>query len=155
MIRKFWRKYIYTIITYSDSRDELKHLIANLMAITLFLPFNYILFIFIFNSKEYLFILLISIGKGRLFLAYLMEKYKRNFGNGYTPFWRYISYSMLILVTFILIFVLIRDIKNNTNIQELIEKEYKHLKVENNNSNIQINENSNNSKYDYLLQNNK
>ena len=109
MTKKYWRRYIYTIVTYSDSKGEMKHLIANLMSISLFLPINFICFIMILNSSDYLLTFILAIGEGRLFLAYMMEKYKRNFGD-YTPFLRYVAYLMISIVIIMGTYKLIKDV---------------------------------------------
>ena len=120
MIKKFWRRFIYIIVIYSDAKGEFKHLIANLMAILLCIPFLYFIFVVIFNSKDYLYILMLAVILGRLFLAYIMERYKRDFGKGYTFFLRSISYTTLTLLFIGGSLKVIDDAKSNTNIQELI-----------------------------------
>lgn len=116
MIKKLYRRYIYIIIIYSNIRSELKHLISNLMAIALFLPINYVFFICILGSEKSLYVFVLAIGEGRLFLAYLMEKYKCNFGKGYTKFLRYITYSTITFVTFGGTVLLIKDAQDNQSV---------------------------------------
>jgi hypothetical protein len=116
MIKKLWRQYLYVIIIYSDAKGELKHLIANLMSIVLFVPINYFIFGFVFGSGQYLYIFFLTIGYSRLFLACIMEKYKRNFGKGYTFFLRLVSYSTIMFVTFGGTFMLIKDAQENQSV---------------------------------------
>lgn len=121
MINKLWRQYIYILITYSDAKGELKHTIANLMAIVLFIPINYLIFILVFNSEQYLAIFLISVGQGRLFLAYNMEKYRRDFGD-YTPILRYIPYSSILFVTIGAIIVIVQESYTMKSLKENIKE---------------------------------
>lgn len=117
MIKIIWNWYIGLILHYAKDIDsEFKHLIANLVAIVPVTIIIYVVFFFILGSSWHIIIVLISIGYGRLFLAFVMEKNNCNFGKGYSPFLRFMSESSLMLVTFAMTFALIKDVYENQSV---------------------------------------
>lgn len=121
MIKEVWNKYEQLVLYYArDIDNEVKHIIANLLTIIVFLIIFSIIFILIFDSDWYGGVILISIGFGRLFLAFIMEKNNCNFGEGYTLPLRLIAESSLMLVTFAVTFALIKNTYENQTVTNSI-----------------------------------
>lgn len=118
---------INKLVNYIDtSNSKYKYDIAQIIVVLVVLPINYIIFYYIIQTDFIWGIVLFSIGSGRLLTAWIMERHNCYFGKGYTPFLRYISYTSLLLLTFIAFFILLKDAKENTTpAMRLLEKELK------------------------------
>jgi hypothetical protein len=118
---------INKLVHYINTSDnKYKYDIAQIIVVLVVLPINYIIFYYIIQTDFVWGIVLFSIGSGRLLTAWIMERHNCYFGKGYVPFLRYMSYSALLLVTFIALFMLLKDAKENrTPALRLIEKEQK------------------------------
>ena len=103
-------------------------------AILLLIPINCFWLYYIFNVDVFSFdiflgIVLVSIGAGRLIGALTSESLENmnNIGDKrYTPFLRYLGYSSVMLVTFAVLFMLIKHSQENYSpAVKLLEKEQK------------------------------
>lgn len=110
----------------NTSNNKYKYDIAQIIVVLVVLPINYIIFYYIIQTDFVWGIVLFSIGSGRLLTAWIMERHNCYFGKGYTPFLRYMSYSSIMLITFAMFFMLLKDAKENTTPTiRLLEKELK------------------------------
>lgn len=119
--------FINKLVHYiNTSNNKYKYDIAQIIVVLVVLPINYIIFYYIIQADFVWGIVLFSIGSGRLLTAWIMERHNCYFGKGYTPFLRYISYSSIMLITFAMFFMLLKNAKENTTpAVRLIEKEQK------------------------------
>jgi len=124
MIRNFWYLYQQYVLKYSCTRGgEIRHIFANLLTILPIVSVGFLILlvyygfrIFAIERTYYIAIILISIGFGRLFLAFIMEKNNCDFGKAYTPAIRYTAYSSLMIVSFTIMFALLQNIYNNQSV---------------------------------------
>lgn len=106
----------------NTSKNEYKYDIAQYSVVLAIFPVNYLVFHYIVHSTSLAWIVLFSIGSGRLLNAWIMERHNCDFGKGWNttlsvPL-RYMSYSTIILLTFIAFFMLLRDGYENHSITD-------------------------------------
>ena len=118
---------INKLVNYiNTSKNKYKYDIAQIIVVLAVLPINYIIFYYIVQTDFIWGIVLFSIGSGRLLTAWIMERHNCYFGEGYTRPLRYISYTSVMLITFAMLFMLLKDAKENTTpTMRLLEKEQK------------------------------
>lgn len=123
MIKMLWKKYEQYVLKshcYNKS-GELKYLYTSFLGSLFFLPIYFMVFVLYFNSSEYAIIYMLCFANGRFLNAYIMEINNCDFGEGWIPPYRYIGYSSLMLVAFVVTFALIKltyenqSITNNLN----------------------------------------
>lgn len=126
MIR-FIKFLIQKLVDYiNTSKNEYKYDIAQTIVILVIFPINYLFFHYIIHSTSTAWIVLFSIGSGRLLNAWIMERHNCDFGEGWNttlsvPL-RYMSYSAVILLTFIAFFMLLRDGYENNSVTDRIKE---------------------------------
>lgn len=113
---------IQKLVDYiNTSKSKFKYDIAQYSIVLAIFPINYLVFHYIFHSTIIAWIILFSIGSGRLLTAWIMERHNCDFGEGYITPLRYMSYTMVILLTFIAFFMLIRDGYENNSVTDRVK----------------------------------
>ena len=122
MIKTIWNNYINWLLTYLDTDkgvNQFKMTFAHLLFISFIFFVCFIIFYFIIGTDNIILIVVVSIGYGRMIFDQILKKYDKNhpYDKQYTPFLRFIAYTMIILVTLMGTFMLIKDAnENNTNV---------------------------------------
>lgn len=125
MIR-FIRFLIQILVNYlNTSTSKWKYDIAQYSVVLAIFPINYLIFHYIVHSTSLAWIVLFSIGSGRLLNAWIMERHNCDFGEGWNttlsvPL-RYLSYSAIVLLTFIAFFMLLRDGYENYSVLDRVK----------------------------------
>lgn len=136
MIKKVWNSYINWLLKYLDTDNgvnQLRLTSAHLMFILFVFFICLIVFYLLVGSENILGIFIVSIGYGRLIFDRILNIYDKNhpYDKRYTPFLRFLALSTVAFVTIGYTFVLIKEAKNNTDVQKLIEEKY-NTKIEQN-----------------------
>ena len=126
MMVRFIKFLIQILVNYlNTSNSKLKYDIAQYSVVLAILPINYLIFHYIIHSTSLAWIILFSIGSGRLLNAWIMERHNCDFGEGWNttlsvPL-RYMSYSAIILLTFIAFFMLLKDGYENYSVLDRVK----------------------------------
>lgn len=122
MIR-FIKFLIQILVNYlNTSKSKWKYDIAQYSVVLAIFPINYLIFHYIFHSNSIIGIFVFSIGSGRLLNAWIMERHDCDFGEGYITPLRYISYSSVMVVTFGIMFLLIKNGYENHSVSDRIKE---------------------------------
>lgn len=117
MIKRIWNSYINWL---SNKNGLFQWIFWTLF----YLPFCYLIFFFIFDSRYHFGIIFLAIILAKITFAYIMVKEKFHFLN-------LLSFGTHIFLIIGLIGLIIKDAQNNTDVQKLIEEKY-NTKIEQN-----------------------
>jgi hypothetical protein len=76
-LSKLWKWYEKLVLSYCDVENSIKITIANLLTMSLFVIFNYLFYYLLLgfrNEYDYIILLVLAFGKGRLLLFFILNK---------------------------------------------------------------------------------
>ncbi len=110
---------------FKNSKNKHKYEFLWIITSILLIPISYFIFYIVIGSKMHFAIIIFGVGTAKLIISIIGEIFEPNFGDKrFTPFLMFLSYTSMLFVMFVLVFILIIDSKNtNSKALKIIENQ--------------------------------